>query len=84
MFSRSIQMHFGEGFTDAIGDHMKSAEAAIGYLCRWAIHSPRYSKVLIYGDKCGNIHATYRNETGDITYDMSAIRHEDGTYSTHS
>lgn len=63
----------------------KATRDVIGYLSTWAIHSPRYAVVNISSGRDGEIHAAYREkEGGEVTFFMAAIKHDDGTYSTHS
>jgi hypothetical protein len=82
---RAVQIHLGDEFLDAVGGlPNKSVGGALGYLACWAIQSERYKSVVLYGDKDGNIHATYRDGNGEVTYSMFALRAEDGSYSTHS
>jgi hypothetical protein len=86
-----VEISLSEDFLDAVGGNLrtnKNIDQAIGYLATWAIPqigSTRYSgKVTIYGDKEGNLNASYRDNKGEIIYSMAAIRNDDGTYSTHS
>lgn len=83
--SRTIELTLSEEFlTLASLGTLIEKDRAVGYLCNWAIHSERYCRLTIYGDKEGNLNASYRNAAGEVTYSMFGMRGEDGTYSFHS
>lgn len=84
--NRTIVMVLKDEFQSAVADLIrKEWTAAIGYLCSWAIHNPKYAHLTICGDSEGNVNATYRQvDGGDVTYSMAAMLREDGTYGFHS
>lgn len=87
MASRELTMAFHEDFSDVTISTTQQVHNAIGYLTTWAINgdSDRYKgKMSLYGDKEGNLHGTYRNVAGDVTYNLFGQRDEKGEYSFHS
>jgi hypothetical protein len=83
---RKIELHLDPEFLNVAGGlHFdKEARAALGYLTLWGVANGRYKDISIHGDKDGNIRAVYKNEQGEVTYDLLGQRREDGTYSFHS
>jgi len=80
MFSRTVEISLNEEFYNVVGD-THHANNCIGVLSMWAIISERYSgRLTIYGDKEGQLHATYRNQKGEVTYTMYCQRRADGAY----
>jgi hypothetical protein len=85
MQTRTIQITKHEAFDNTIGDpHHPAVLSAIGYLSCWAIHNDRYCSLILRCTEEGNIVAVYKNSAGDVTYDMLALRRDDGSYSYHS
>ena len=81
---RTIILGYDEGFMDAVDGNADKAQAAVGYLASWAIGTPRYYSVSIWGDSRGCLNATYAGIDGEQTYEMLGLRSDDGTYSFHS
>lgn len=81
---RTVTISASEEFSDATEGHRKAVESAIGYLSMWAISSDRKKNVTIHGDNEGNLNAVYKNESGDVTYNIFAQHDGNGNYSFHS
>lgn len=63
----------------------RTVSEAVGYLSTWALNGMgNYAgKLSIYGDKNGDLHATYRNKEGSVTYNIFGQLNEK-EYSFHS
>lgn len=81
---RTVKISLSEEFSDATEGHRKAVESAVGYLSMWAVGSERYKSVTIHGEKEGNLNAIYRNEGGDVTYNLFGLHDGNGNYSFHS
>ncbi len=91
---REVEIKLDPNFINVVGSlYGEHLTRALGYLSMWAIPtgeshgdtSGRYTgKVKIYGDRNGDLHAIYHNSKGEATYNIGAVLHDDGHYSTHS
>lgn len=82
---RRCELHLPEAFLDAVGGlPNQKVQAAVGYLCLWGAGSERYRNVTVFGGNNGDLHATYRDDAGGVTYTLFGQRHVDGGYSFHS
>ena len=83
--SRAVEIVFNPEFANVTAnDTSCKSNAAVGYLATWAIHSCRHVRVSILGDREGNLHATYRDANGDVSYSLFGLRGDTGDYSFHS
>lgn len=71
---RTIEMSFAQEFHNIHGGfvHNKKIRDAVGYLALWAEHNERYCKVVIYGDKDGNLRGIYKDKNDGVNYDILA------------
>lgn len=87
MLKRTVEIVLVGEFQDYIeSKNVPAAEvnAAIGYLARWAIGSPRYHSASIYGGPQGDLAGVYRDKLGETSYNIAAILGNDRKYSFHS
>ena len=84
MSSRKMTLTWDEGVDDATANTQRNVSSAVGYLAGWGKNSDRYKEVFIFGDSEGNVHGSYRNGAGDVTYSLFGLRGTDGSYSFHS
>lgn len=81
---RTIRLEITEACEEIILDAPAKFNVAIGYLAIWAHKSDSKTKLSIFGDPNGDLHATYENEQGEVTYTIFGQRGDDGSYSFHS
>lgn len=82
---RNVTIRYNDKFLVAVsGVEVRTLDQAVGYLSTWAITSPRYVNVCIFGDNEGNLHGTYKDSKGDVTYTLFGLLDKNMTYSFHS
>ena len=87
-YNRKIDLELTEEFQELImsdaGKGMKGSREALGHLMFWAFHDKKYNHVSVHGRRDGDINAVYMNDDQTVTYNLYALRQEDGSYSYHS
>ena len=82
---RIIHLELTDEFMDQHADTPRAnLDAAIGHLCGWSHNAESKQRLRLYGDKRGDLNATYRNDEGTVTYQILGQHDGKGNFTFHS